>query len=229
MWRSGYDMEPDAFAAELDRLWDQVRPLYEALHCHVRARLSDHYGDGRRLPPTARSPHTCSVTCGLRPGATSTTWWRPRPPTPGYDLTERLQSAGYDEEQMVRGAERFFVSLGFDPLPETFWERSLIKKPEDRDVVCHASAWHIDLDEDVRLKQCVEINAEDFSTVHHELGHNYYQLAYREQDMLFRDSANDGFHEAVGDTLALSVTPGLPRRPRTHRRRASVRSRPRRC
>lgn len=207
MWRSGYDMEPDAFAAELDRLWEQVRPLYEALHCHVRARLSEHYGSD--VVPTDGP-----IPAHLLGNMWAQTWGNvydlvaPDSADAGYDLTERLRAAGYDEEQMVRGAERFFVSLGFDPLPDTFWERSLIKKPADRDVVCHASAWHLDLEEDVRLKQCVEINAEDFSTVHHELGHSYYQLAYRDQDMLFRDSANDGFHEAVGDTLALSVTPG---------------------
>ena len=207
MWRSGYDMEPDAFAAELDRLWEQVKPLYDALHCHVRAKLSEHYG-ADQVP--AEGP----IPAHLLGNMWAQTWSNvydlvaPETSDAGYDLTNQLRRAGYDEEQMVRTGERFFTSLGFDPLPETFWERSLIKKPDDRQVVCHASAWHMDLDQDVRLKQCVEINAEDFSTVHHELGHNYYQLAYREQDVLFRDSANDGFHEAVGDTLALSVTPG---------------------
>jgi len=108
---------------------------------------------------------------------------------------------------MVRYGEGFFTSLGFPPLPGTFWERSMLTKPADRDVVCHASAWHIDLDQDVRLKMCIDITAEDFNTVHHELGHNYYQLAYSHQPVLFRDGANDGFHEAIGDTIALSITP----------------------
>jgi peptidyl-dipeptidase A len=107
----------------------------------------------------------------------------------------------------VRYGERFFLSLGFEPLPETFWQRSLFTKPRDRDVVCHASAWDIDSEDDLRLKMCTEIKAEDFSTIHHELGHNFYQRAYSHQPLLFRGSANDGFHEAVGDTLALSVTP----------------------
>ncbi len=206
MWRSGYDMEPDAFAAELDRLWSQVKPLYDALHCHVRAELNERYGDDVVSP-------TGTIPAHLLGNMWAQTWSNvydlvaPETSDAGYDLTERLEAADYDAEQMVRTGERFFTSLGFDPLPDTFWERSLIEKPEDRQVVCHASAWHIDLDQDVRLKQCVEVDAEDFSTVHHELGHNYYQLAYRSQDMLFRDSANDGFHEAVGDTLALSVTP----------------------
>jgi peptidyl-dipeptidase A len=80
-------------------------------------------------------------------------------------------------------------------------------KPKDREVVCHASAWDIDAVDDLRIKMCIDVTAEDFSTIHHELGHNFYQRAYNQQPFLFRDSANDGFHEAVGDTLALSVTP----------------------
>jgi peptidyl-dipeptidase A len=126
---------------------------------------------------------------------------------PGYDLTRILRERGIDEVEMVRYGERFFTSLGLDPLPETFWERSLFRKPRDREVVCHASAWDVDWDRDLRLKMCIEITGEDFVTVHHELGHNYYQRAYRRQPPLYRDSANDGFHEALGDTIALSVTP----------------------
>jgi len=97
--------------------------------------------------------------------------------------------------------------LGFAPLPPTFWERSMFTKPRDRDVVCHASAWDIDNKDDLRLKMCIEVKDEDFVTIHHELGHNFYQRAYKTQPPLFEDSANDGFHEAVGDTIALSVTP----------------------
>ena len=108
---------------------------------------------------------------------------------------------------MMRAGERFYSSLGFAALPKTFWERSLFARPKDRDVVCHASAWDIDLESDVRIKMCTEPTAEDFTTIHHELGHNYYQRAYKDQPILFRDSANDGFHEAIGDTIALSVTP----------------------
>ena len=108
---------------------------------------------------------------------------------------------------MVQYGENFFKSLGFAPLPQTFWERSLFVKPRDRDVVCHASAWDIDIVDDLRIKMCLDITAEDFSTIHHELGHNFYQRAYDKQPFLFRDSANDGFHEAIGDTIALSVTP----------------------
>ncbi|HAQ34437.1 MAG TPA: peptidyl-dipeptidase, partial [Alphaproteobacteria bacterium] len=126
---------------------------------------------------------------------------------PGYDLTALLVDNGYDARQMVETGERFYTSLGLDPLPETFWERSLITRPQDRDVVCHASAWDIDSRDDIRIKMCTNVNAEDFRTVHHELGHNYYQRAYQDQDTLFQNGAHDGFHEAIGDFVALSVTP----------------------
>lgn len=206
MWRSKYDMPPDAFAAELDRLWNQVRPLYEQLHCHVRAKLAEQYGED--LVP-ADQP----IPAHLLGNMWSQTWANieplvaPQSGGPGYDLTERLQEEGYDPVSMVRTGEAFFTSLGLEPLPETFWTRSQFTKPRDRDVVCHASAWAVDWDHDLRIKMCIDVNAEDFSTIHHELGHNVYQAAYRGQDFLFRDSANDGFHEALGDTVALSITP----------------------
>jgi peptidyl-dipeptidase A len=125
----------------------------------------------------------------------------------GYDLTQILKARNTDAKQVVRYGEGFFTSVGFDPLPPTFWERSMLVKPADREVVCHASAWDIDYEKDVRLKMCISGNEEDFSTVHHELGHNYYQMAYSTKPFLFRESANDAFHEAIGDTIALSVTP----------------------
>ncbi len=131
----------------------------------------------------------------------------PKNADPGYDLTKILESRKVDAKGMVRYGEGFFTSLGFAPLPETFWERSLFTRPRDRDVVCHASAWDIDSENDIRIKMCIEPTAEDFVTVHHELGHNFYQRAYEKQPPLFRDSANDGFHEAIGDTIALSITP----------------------
>jgi len=206
MWRSKYDMPPDDFAAELDRLWGQVKPLYDALHAHVRARLAEAYGKDK-VPAD-----------GLIPAHLLGNMWAQEwgfiyplvaPPGGGrtYDLTELLRKKDVDERELVRIGERFFTSLGFAPLPETFWERSLFTKPEDREVVCHASAWDVDNDQDLRIKMCIKIDAEDFVTVHHELGHNFYQRAYREQPFLYRDSANDGFHEAVGDAVALSVNP----------------------
>lgn len=206
LWRSKYDMPPDAFAAELDRLWNQVKPLYDALHCHVRAKLNERYGD-------AVVPKEGPIPAHLLGNMWAQTWDNvydlvaPPQADPGYDLTKVLASKKVDARGMVRYGEAFFTSLGMAPLPETFWERSLFTKPQDRDVVCHASAWSIDYQDDLRIKMCIKTNDEDFRTIHHELGHNFYQRAYNRQPFLFQDSANDGFHEAVGDTIALSITP----------------------
>ena len=206
MWRSSYDMHPDEFVAELERLWDQLRPLYESLHCHVRAELGEEYG-------TAVVPPDGPIPAHLLGNMWSQTWTNvtdlvaPTRQGPGYDLTQLLQRQRVDELEMVRYGERFFSSLGFEPLPETFWERSLFIQPTDRKVVCHASAWDLDFQSDVRIKMCIGINDQDFGTIHHELGHNYYQRAYSTQDPLYQTSANDGFHEGIGDTIALSITP----------------------
>ncbi len=116
-------------------------------------------------------------------------------------------SKGYDPVKMVKAGEGFYTSLGLPALPATFWERSQLVKPRDREVVCHASAWDIDNKEDLRIKMCIKINADDFVTIHHELGHNYYQRAYNHQPYLYLNGAHDGFHEAIGDFIALSVTP----------------------
>ena len=206
MWRSKYDMEPDAFAAEMERLWQQVKPLYTSLYTYTRRKLSEKYGkevvaEDKPIPAHLLGNMWAQSWGNIYP------LLAPANADRGYDLTQILKSRNTDEKQMVRYGEAFFTSLGFDPLPSTFWERSLFKQPADREVVCHASAWDIDYEKDVRLKQCVQINEEDFSVVHHELGHNYYQMAYSTKPFLFRDSANDAFHEAIGDTVALSVTP----------------------
>jgi peptidyl-dipeptidase A len=203
MWRAKYDMPPDAFARELDRLWEQVRPLYLSLH--VRARLREKYGD--IVPANGPIPAHLLGNMWAQDWDNIYPLVAPANADPGYDLTAVLKQRHTDWKQMVKYGESFFTSLGFDPLPETFWERSLFVKPRDREVVCHASAWDVDNVNDLRLKMCIEITGEDFLTVHHELGHNFYQRAYNKQPPSFRDSANDGFHEAIGDTIALSVTP----------------------
>ena len=206
MWRSSYDMEPNEFRAELERLWEQVRPLYESLHCLVRAELGEAYG-------TAVVDQAGLIPAHLLGNMWSQSWSNvyelvaPDEGGRGYDLTQQLERNGVDELEMVRFAEQFFSSLGFEALPETFWERSLFIQPDDRDVVCHASAWSLDYEDDIRIKMCIRITGEDFVVVHHELGHNYYQRAYQHQDPLYRTSANDGFHEGIGDTVALSITP----------------------
>ncbi|MBV8732015.1 MAG: M2 family metallopeptidase [Acidobacteriia bacterium] len=205
MWRSKYDMPPDGFSRELDRLWDQVRPLYLSLHAYVRSRLRQQYGD--LVPANGPIPAHLLGNMWAQEWDNIYPLLAPANADPGYDLTALLKKRNTDWKQMVKYGENFFVSLGFAPLPETFWQRSLFLKPADRDVVCHASAWDVDYEDDLRLKMCIEITGEDFLTIHHELGHNFYQRAYSKQPPSFRDSANDGFHEAIGDTIALSVTP----------------------
>ncbi len=206
LWRSKYDMPADDFAKEVDRLWNQVKPLYDQLHCYVRAKLVQKYGPELVKP---NEPIPAHLLGNMWAQDWTNIYPMVAPPTadPGYLLTDRLKAKGTDEIGMVKYGEGFFTSLGFAPLPATFWERSLIVQPRDRDVVCHASAWDLDNEDDLRIKMCTQVNAEDFGTIHHELGHNFYQRAYKTQPPLFRDSANDGFHEAVGDAVALSITP----------------------
>jgi peptidyl-dipeptidase A len=206
MWRSKYDMDPDAFAREVDRLWAQVKPLYDSLHAYTRARLVATYGKDV-VPEKGPIPAHLLGNIWAQEWGNLYPLLEPKGAGQGYDVTQLLTAKGYDTHRMVTSGEGFFVSLGFDKLPASFWERSMLAKPRDRDVVCHASAWDVDFETDLRLKMCIEITGEDFVTVHHELGHNYYQRAYAGQPPLFRDSAHDGFHEAIGDTIALSVTP----------------------
>ena len=205
MWRSQYDMTPEEFSQELDRLWEQVRPLYLSLHAYVRARLHAKYGDV--VPASGPIPAWLLGNIWAQDWDNIYPLVQPANADPGYDLTALLKKKNIDWRAMVGDGEGFFVSLGFDPLPASFWERSQFLKPRDRDVVCHASAWDIDNVRDLRLKMCIQITGEDFLTIHHELGHNFYQRAYANLAPIFRNGANDGFHEAIGDTIALSVTP----------------------
>ena len=207
MWRSGYDMPADDFAAETERLWQEVRPLYESLHTYVRWKLNEKYGD-------AVQPPTGPIRADLLGNMWAQEWGNIYPLVApagagdiGYDLTELIEKKGYSPTDMVRVGEGFFSSLGFEPLPQSFWQRSMFVKPADREVVCHASAWNIDNVDDLRIKMCIKPNADDFITIHHELGHNYYQRAYNGQSFLHLNGANDGFHEAIGDAIALSITP----------------------
>jgi len=207
MWRSNYDMDPDQFAAETERMWQEVKPLYMALHTYVRGKLNAKYG-------AEVQPADGPIRADLLGNMWAQEWGNIYPLVApegagdiGYDLTDLIAAKGLDEIQMVRTGEGFFSSLGFEPLPDTFWERSQFVKPRDREVVCHASAWDVDNVDDLRIKMCIKKNADDFVTIHHELGHNYYQRAYNQQDYLHLNGANDGFHEAIGDMIALSITP----------------------
>ena len=206
MWRAGYDMTPGQFSQEVERLWQQVKPLYDSLHAYVRTKLVEKYG------PTAVDANGM-IRADLLGNPWAQEWGNiftlvapPQQKQP-YDVTDLLKAKNVDPLGMVRYGEGFFTSMGFAPLPKTFWERSLFAKPKDREVVCHASAWDIDNFDDLRLKMCIQVRGEDFVTIHHELGHNFYQRAYEHQPFLFKNGANDGFHEAIGDTIALAITP----------------------
>jgi len=206
MWRSNYDMPPDAFAADLERLWNQVRPLYLSLHTYVRARLVEKYGP-QVVPPGGPIPAHLLGNLWAQQWGNIYPVLGVKEETKSVDVTELLKKKKLDARGMVKYGEGFFTSMGFAPLPKTFWERSLFTKPADRDVVCHASAWDIDNEDDLRVKMCIQIRGEDFVTIHHELGHNIYQRAYKNQPFLFKNGANDGFHEAIGDAIALAITP----------------------
>ncbi len=236
-WRAGYDMTPAQFSAEVDRAWTQLEPMYRALHDYVRTRLIAKYGKAAERPdgliPAELLGNMWAQEWGniydiVAPTDPELSQYKPvdleaalqkqiaanDPPAapafvPGADLSSDAGhaaklAAGRD---MVHYGEDFFKSLGFAPLPATFWERSQFVHPRDREVVCHASAWDLDAEDDLRVKMCIDVNADYFTTVHHELGHNFYQRAYKKQPFLFRNGANDGFHEAIGDSIALSITP----------------------
>ncbi|MFL6801984.1 MAG: M2 family metallopeptidase, partial [Sphingomicrobium sp.] len=207
LWRSNYDMTPEEFSAMYDRLWGEMKPLYLQLHCYTRAKLNQKYG-------SAVQPATGPIRADLLGNMWAQEWGNiydvvaPKGSGDiGYDLEDLLKKAKYDPVKMVKTGERFYTSLGFPALPDTFWTRSQITRPRDREVICHASAWDVDNKEDLRIKMCTRVNADDFVTIHHELGHNFYQRAYNQQPYLYENGANDGFHEAIGDFIALSVTP----------------------
>ncbi|MCW1382832.1 M2 family metallopeptidase [Novosphingobium sp. KCTC 2891] len=207
LWRSNYDMTPEAFAALTEKIWTEVKPLYEQLHCYTRSKLNEKYGDGVQ-------PKSGPIRADLLGNMWAQEWGNIYDVVApagagdlGYDVGELLQAKGYDPLKMVKAGEGFYSSLGFKPLPDSFWQRSQFVKPQDREVVCHASAWDLDNKDDLRVKMCIKVNGDDFTTIHHELGHNYYQRAYNKQDTLYLNGANDGFHEAIGDFIALSITP----------------------
>lgn len=206
MWRAQYDMPPAAFAAESERLWLQVKPLYDSLHMYVRLKLRQTYGKDE-------VPKEGAIPAHLFGNMWSQSWEnlyplvKPQGQNASLDVGAVLKEKNIDAKAMTQLGEGFYTSLGMEKLPATFWEKSMLTKPRDREVVCHASAWDLDNLTDVRIKMCITPTTEDFLTIHHELGHIYYDLAYRKQPFLFKGGANGGFHEAIGDTVALSVTP----------------------
>ena len=207
MWRAEYDMSPTEFQAEAARLWDQVKPLYDELHCAVRAKLGERYG-------TDKVPQDGPIPAHLLGNMWAQEWgfiydiMEPYPGVSDLDVDSTLKRKDYSPQEMVRSAENFYVSLGMDHLPDTFWTRSQFTKPQDREVVCHASAWGLDGGNDLRIKMCIKQTYDELRVIYHELGHNYYQSAYKNQPPLFQGGAHGGFHEAIGDTITLSMTPG---------------------
>lgn len=207
LWRAGYDMTPAAFEKETDRLWTQVKPLYDDLHCYVRSQLVKKYG-AAKVDPKGPLPAHLLGNMWAQEWSNIYSLVEPFKGQPSLDVEAGLKKQKYDEKKLVKLGESFFISLGMDPLPATFWERSQFKKPQDREVVCHASAWDVTFDNDLRIKMCIKIDEENFTTVHHELGHNYYFMNYYKLPVLFQAGANDGFHEAIGDAITRSITPG---------------------
>ena len=208
LWFSKYDMPAEDFLDDTDRVWSEVKPLYDALHCHVRAKLNEHYGD-EVISKTGPLPvHMLGNMWGQSWSNIYDLVYEEKPNSKYIDVTKIINEKSLSEIEMVEYAEDFFISMGFKPLPKTFWERSLFVKPRDRSVVCHASAWNLDpANNDLRIKMCIEKNEEDFITIHHELGHIFYYQAYNHIPTVFQAGANDGFHEAFGDLLTLSITP----------------------
>jgi peptidyl-dipeptidase A len=207
MWRSRYDMSPVEFEAETERLYAQVKPLYDGLHCYTRGRLQKKYGKDR-VPDGKPIPAHLFGNMWAQQWNNIFDLLEPYPGVSNLDVTAALKTQGYDAMRMARSAESFYTSLGFPQLPASFWERSMLTRPRDRDVVCYASAWNMDTHGDVRIKQCIQPTEEELYTIYHEFGHVYYYLSYLDQPFLFQDGAHDGFHEAIGDTINLSMTDG---------------------
>lgn len=235
-WRAGYDMPPAQLAADTERLWGEVKPLYTQLQCYARARLQARYGAERGALPGGLLPAHLMGNMWQQDWSNLRDLLEPYPDAGDLDVTAALQARFREDRdaaladagehptpeaaaealrtarldsalRMAKRAESFYVSLGMPALPDSYWQRSQFIKPRDRDVVCHASAWDMDMQGDVRTKTCTSPTEEDFTTLYHELGHVYYSLAYAKQPPIFQDGANDGFHEAIGDTIVLSMTP----------------------
>ncbi|BAV98878.1 M2 family metallopeptidase [Lysobacter enzymogenes] len=239
LWRSGYDMSPAELSAETDRLWGQVKPLYEQLHCYTRSRLETKYGNdkgqvaGGLLPAhllgnmwqqdwgnlwDVLAPYSEQQAGSLDINAALARQYQQaldaQQAKGGGEGASAAQQAQVEVDASLANAKRmteraqdFYVSLGMPKLPDSYWAKTQFVKPRDRDVVCHASAWDMNMSGDVRTKMCIKPNEEDFTTIYHELGHVYYYLAYNKQPPLFQTGAHDGFHEAIGDTIVLAMTP----------------------
>uniref|UniRef100_A0A8C1ZDQ6 Angiotensin-converting enzyme n=1 Tax=Cyprinus carpio TaxID=7962 RepID=A0A8C1ZDQ6_CYPCA len=199
----GYSYSRDQVMEDARRIYQEILPLYKELHAYVRAKLQDVYPG-----------HIASDAC-LPAHLLGDMWGRfwtnlyplmiPYPEKPDIDVSSEMVAQGWDELRLFKEAEKFFMSVNMSAMFDNFWTNSMFIKPEGRDVVCHPTAWDMGNREDFRIKMCTKVNMDDFLTVHHEMGHNQYQMAYRHQSYLLRDGANEGFHEAVGEIMSLSA------------------------
>jgi len=196
--------ESKTFIQEMEDTWQGLKPLYEKLHAYVRNKLAAQY-PGKVQPGGALPAHLLGNMWAQQ--------WnnigdilKPYPSKPNLNVTGAMISQGWNQKKMFEKAEEFFTSMGLKPMPQEFWEGSILQKPEDgRDLTCHASAWDFYNGKDYRIKQCTRVNQEDFITVNHEMGHIQYYLQYSGQSYFYRTGANPGFHEGVADILSLAV------------------------
>lgn len=202
LWQNAYDY--DGFEDNIKQLWQQLSPLYQQLHAYMRTRLRGIYGVDK-IREDGPIPAHLLGTIHSQQWAPLTEATQPFPSKAAIDVTPAMAEKKMSAVDMYKLAEEFFTSLGLPEMPKSFWEKSMFEKPQDREVVCHPSAWDFCANGDVRIKQCTEIKMGDLLTIHHEMGHIEYYLNYARQPVFFRGGANPGFHEAIGDTIALSV------------------------
>lgn len=201
-WLESY--EDKTFRQQVESLWEQLKPLYLQIHAYIRFKLRQTYGKEIVSEKGPIPAHLLGNMWAQR--------WRniasftlPYPEKQAEDLTEELRRQNYTAEKIFRTSESFFKSINLTAMPDSFWERSILVKPTDREIVCHASAWDFYDGKDFRIKQCTQVTMEHFTTAHHEMGHIEYFLQYKDQPVVYRRGANPGFHEAVGDLISLSV------------------------
>ncbi|XP_035508344.1 angiotensin-converting enzyme 2 [Morone saxatilis] len=199
-----YKYTRDELMEDVRSTYKQILPLYKELHAYVRARLMEvypgHIDSEGPLPAHLLGDMWGRFWTNLYPLST------PYPNKTDIDVTKTMVEKGWNETRLFKEAEKFFMSVGLYEMFPNFWENSMLVKPDDgRKVVCHPTAWDMGNRMDFRIKMCTKVNMDDFLTVHHEMGHNQYQMAYRNLSYLLRDGANEGFHEAVGEIMSLSA------------------------
>ncbi|NWW89629.1 ACE2 enzyme, partial [Rhynochetos jubatus] len=211
-WRANYEADypeeykysRDQLIEDVEKTFEQIKPLYQQLHAYVRHRLEQVYG-----------PELISSTGCLPAHLLGDMWGRfwtnlyglavPYPAKPNIDVTSAMVQKKWDAMRIFKAAEAFFTSIGLSEMTKGFWENSMLTEPTDnRKVVCHPTAWDLG-NNDYRIKMCTKVTMDDFLTAHHEMGHIEYDMAYSEKPYLLRGGANEGFHEAVGEIMSLSA------------------------